>query len=67
MMDVNNNGVQFNFLKSLEMTNINKETLLIHPSADEFWEEKEIRKSLLEFLVGWSRNQMVYAKKTQTP
>ena len=67
MMDVNNNEVQFNCLKSMEITNINIETLLLHPSAHEFWEEEEIRKSLLEFLIGWSRNPMVYAKNTQTP
>ena len=47
MMDVNNNGVQFNFsfLKSLDITNINNKTLLLHLSAHEFWEEEEIRKS----------------------
>ena len=51
----------------MEITNINKETSLLHPSAHEFWEEEEIRKSLLDFLVSWSRNPLAYAKKTQTP
>ena len=65
MMDINNDGVKFDFLKSLEISNINKETSLLHPSAHEFWEEEEIRKNLLNFLVGWSRNPMVCAKKTK--
>ena len=59
MMDVNNSGVQFNFLKSLEITNINEETLLLHPSVSEFCEQEETRKNLLDFQVSWSRNPLV--------
>ena len=63
MMDVNKNGVQFNFLKNLEISNINNEVGQLHPSTHEFWEEEHIRKSLLDFLVGWSRNPKTYVKK----
>ena len=65
MMDINKEKVCFNFLKSLEIANINNETLLLHPSAHEFWEEEEIRTKLMEFLVGWSKNPIVYAKVNQ--
>ena len=57
------NGEIALFGLSLEISNINKETSLLQPSAREFWEEEEIRKSLLNFLVSWSRNPMVYAKR----
>ena len=30
-------GVQFDFLKSLEIENINKEILALHPSMHTFW------------------------------
>ena len=65
MMDVNKEKVCFNFPKSLEIANINKETMLLHPCTHEFWEEDEIRNNLLEFLVSWSKNPVVYAKVTQ--
>ena len=65
MMDVNKEKVCFNFLKSLEIANINKETMLLHPCTHEFWEENEIRNNLLELLVSWSKNPVVYAKVTQ--
>ena len=65
MMDINKEKVCFNFLKSLEIANINNETLLLHPSAHEFWDEEEIRTKLMEFLVGWSKNPIVYAKVNQ--
>ena len=38
----------------------------LHPSTHEFWEEDNIRKSLLDFLVGWSRNPKAYVKKPVT-
>ena len=63
MMDVNRQKVQFNFLKNLEISNINMEVDQLHPCTHEFWEEDQIRKSLLEFLVGWSRNLKAYVKK----
>ena len=62
MMDINKEKVCFNFLKSLEIANINNETLLLHPIAHKFWEEEEIHTKLMEFLVGWSKNPIVYAK-----
>ena len=65
MMDINKEKVCFNFLKSLEIGNINNDTLLMHPSAHEFWEAEEIRNKLMELLVGWSKNQIVYAKVNQ--
>ena len=37
----------------------------LHPSTHEFWEEESIRKSLLDFLVGWFRNPKAYIKKIQ--
>ena len=65
MMDVNKNKVTFNFLKSMEIQHINNETMLVHPSTHEFWEEEEIRMNLLTFLVGWSKNSLVYEKRSQ--
>ena len=65
MMDVNTNKVTFNFLKSLEIQHINNETLLVHPSTHEFWEDEEIRMNLMKFLVGWSKNSIVYEKSSQ--
>ena len=35
----------------------------LHPSTHEFWEEEKIRTSLLDFLVGWSRNPKAYVTK----
>ena len=64
MMDVNKEKVQFNFLKDLEIKNINKEVEQLHPCTHEFWEEDNVRKSLLDILVGWSRNTKAYVKKT---
>ena len=64
MMDINRQKVQFNFLKSLEINNINMEVEQLHPCTHEFWEEDNVRKSLLDFLVGWSRNPKAYVKKT---
>ena len=61
-MDLNKNKVSYNFLKSMEIIHINNETVLLHPSAHEFWEEDEIRNNLMEFLVGWSKNQL-YTEK----
>ena len=36
----------------------------LHPCTHEFWEVDNVRKSLLDFLVGWSRNPKAYVKKT---
>ena len=63
MMDANKNKVQFNFLKNLDIKNINMEVEQLHPSTHEFWEEEHIRKSLLDYLVGWSRYPKAYVKK----
>ena len=63
-MDINRSKVQFNFLKNLEISTINMEVDQLHPSTHEFWEEDNVRKSLLDFLVGWSRNPKAYVKKT---
>ena len=63
MMDANKNKVQFNFLKNLDIKNINMEVEQLHPSTHEFWEEEHIRKSLLDYLVGWSKNPKAYVKK----
>ena len=41
MMDVNKNHVQFNFLKNLEINNINMEVEQLHPSTHKFWEDKK--------------------------
>ena len=57
MVDLNKNKISFNFLKSLEIVNIN--------NKNEFWEDDEIRNNLVEFLVGQSKNPIVYAKVTQ--
>ena len=63
MMELNKNKVQFNFLKNLEIKNINMEVDQLHTSTHEFWEEENIKESLMQFLVGWSRNQKAYVKK----
>ena len=64
-MDINKEKVQFNFLKYLEISHINMEVEQLHPCTHEFWEEDNVRKSLLEYLVGWSRKPKAYVKKTQ--
>ena len=63
MMDVNTNRVQFNFLKNLTINNINMEVEQPHPSTHEFWEDEHVRKSLMDYLVGWSQNPKAYVKK----
>ena len=63
MMDVNKQKVPFNFLKNLEISNINMEVDQLHPCTHEFWEEDHIQKSLLDFLVSWARNQKSFVKK----
>ena len=51
-------------MKNLEISSINNEVVQLHPSTHEFWEEAHIRKSLLDFLVCWSRNLKANVKKT---
>ena len=62
-MDINKNGVQLNFLKSLEINNINNEVGQLHPRTQEFWKEDYIWESLLDFQVSWSRNPQANVKK----
>jgi len=44
-MQINESKKQFNFLKSLDIANINAEVENVHPSTHEFWEREDIKKS----------------------
>ena len=59
-MNVNNTKKTFNFLKSLDITSINKETELLHPGTHMFWDNEEIRSAFMEYLAVWSKNPAVY-------
>ena len=41
---------QFNFLRSLDIENINREFVNLHPSIHKFWEDKTSKKEFMEFL-----------------
>ena len=55
---------QFNFLKSLDIANINAEVDNLHPSTHEFWEREDIKKELMSYLEEFSRNTEAYTKQT---
>ena len=55
-MNVNKIKRTFNFLKSMEIASINKETDLLHPGAHMFWDNEEIRTKFMDFLATWSKN-----------
>ena len=44
-MQLNNSKKQFNFLKSMDIANINAEVESIHPRTHKFWEREDIKKS----------------------
>ena len=55
-MNVNNTKKTFNFLKSLDLASINKETDLLHPGTHMFWDDEEIRTKFKDYLAVWSKN-----------
>ena len=61
-MNVNNIKITFNFLKSMDIASINKETDLLHPGAHMFWDE-EIRMKFMDFLSTWSKNPAAYIQQ----
>jgi len=63
-MQINDTKKQFNFLKSLDIANINAEVDNIHPSTHEIWEREDIKKELMSYLKEFSRNPKVYDKQT---
>ena len=63
-MQINDTKKQFNFLKSLDIANINAEVDNLHPSTHEFWEREDIKKELMSQLKEFSRNTEVYTKQT---
>ena len=62
-MNANNTKKTFNFLKSLDITSINKETEMLHPGSHMFWDDEEIRSEFMEYLAVWSKNPAVYIQK----
>ena len=63
-MQLNDSKKQFNFLRSLDIANINKEVENLHPSTHEFWEREDIKKELMSYLKEFSRNNKAYDKQT---
>ena len=63
-MQINDRKEQFNFLKSLDIANINAEVENLHPSTHEFWENSTIKKEFIDFLKAFSRNKQAYTKQT---
>ena len=63
-MQINESKKQFNFLKSLDIANINAEVENVHPSTHEFWEREDIKKELMSYLKEFSRNDKAYNKQT---
>ena len=53
-MQINDRKEQFNFLKSLDIANINAEVENLHPSTHEFWENSTIKKEFIDFLKAFS-------------
>ena len=47
-MQINDKKQLFNFLKSLNIANINAEVENVHPSTHEFWENVTIKKEFME-------------------
>ena len=43
-IQLNDSKKQFNFLQSLDITNINAEVENLHLSTHEFWESEDIKK-----------------------
>ena len=64
-MQLNNTKKQFNFLKSLDIANINAEVENLHPSTHEFWEREDIKKELMNYLKEFSRNSKAYDQQTR--
>ena len=47
---INDTRQSFNFLKSIDIANINTEIENLHPSTHKFWEEANIRKEFRKYL-----------------
>ena len=54
----------FNFLKSLDIANINAEVEKLHPSTHELWEIASTRKGQMNYLCTISKSQEVDNKRT---
>ena len=63
-MKINDKKEQFNFLKSLDIVNINAEVENLHPSTHKFWENATIKKEFMHFLKDFSKNKKAYTKQT---
>ena len=61
---LNDNKTQFNFLRSLDIENINREFVNLHPSTHEFWEDENIKLEFMEFLGKFAKNKLAYNKMT---
>ena len=47
----------------LDIAFINKETDLLHPGTHMFWDNKEIKSKLMDYLAVWSKNPAAYIQK----
>ena len=63
-MQLNDTKKQFNFLKSLDIADINSKVEILHPSAHEFWENVNVKKEFMDYLKDFSRNKKTYDKQT---
>ena len=60
-IQINDKKLQFNFLKSLHIANIDAEVENLHPSTHEFWENATINKKFMDFLKVFSKNEEAYS------
>ena len=63
-MNLNDTQAQFNFLRALDISNINAEILSFHPSTHKFWEDENMKKEFIEFLGVFAKIKKNYNKLT---
>ena len=61
---LNDTKAQFNFLRSLDISNIHAEVVNLHPNSHEFQEDENIKKEFIEFLGSFAKNKKAYNKLT---